>query len=83
MIRPYLELDVRYDELERVTEGNPAMQRDFERRTIGAQYFFNKKSSFTLNYEFRDTEAPNGTAGAKAIAAGTDDVLTALLLIIF
>jgi hypothetical protein len=80
---PNLELDVRYDELERGTEGNPALQRDFERWTIGAQYFFNKKSRFTLNYEFRDLEAPGGNATAKSVVSGIDDQLTAQVLVIF
>jgi phosphate-selective porin len=82
-VLPNLELDVRYDELERGTEGAANIQRDFERWTIGAQYFFNKKSRFTLNYEFRDTEAPGGNANQKSIVSGTDDVLTAQVLIIF
>jgi hypothetical protein len=73
-VLPNLELDVRYDELERGTEGAANIQRDFERWTLGAQYFFNKKSRFTLNYEFRDTEAPGGSAAQKSIVSGTDDL---------
>jgi len=83
LVLPNLELDVRYDKLERGTEGNRALQRDFERWTIGAQYFFNKKSRFTLNYEFRDIDAPDGNATAKEVVDSVDDVLTAQLLIIF
>jgi phosphate-selective porin len=82
-VLPNLELDVRYDELDRGTEGAASIERDFERWTIGAQYFFNKKSRFTLNYEFRDTEAPGGNAGQKAIVGGADDLLTAQVLVIF
>jgi hypothetical protein len=82
-VLPKLELDVRYDELERGTEGAANIQRDFERWTLGAQYFFNKKSRFTLNYEFRDTEAPGGSAAQKSIVSGTDDMLTAQVLVIF
>lgn len=81
-VLPNLELDVRYDELDRGTEGGQAILREFERWTIGAQYFFNKKSRFTLNYEFRDTEAP-GSAGADRIVSGTSDLLSAQLLVIF
>ena len=55
--------------LDRGTEGGQAILREFERWTIGAQYFFNKKSRFTINYEFRDTEAP-GSAGADRIVSG-------------
>jgi hypothetical protein len=82
-VLPNLELDVRYDELERGTEGNPAIQRDFERWTVGAQYFFNKKSRFTLNYEFREIDAPGAGTGPNTILDSIDDQLTAQVLIIF
>ncbi|MDH3561468.1 MAG: OprO/OprP family phosphate-selective porin [Gammaproteobacteria bacterium] len=81
-VLPNLELDVRYDELNRGTEGAASILREFERWTVGAQYFFNKKSRITLNYEFRDTTAP-GAAGADRIVAGTDDLFSAQLLVIF
>ena len=80
---PNLELDVRYDELDRGTEGAANLERDFERWTIGAQYFFNKKSRFTLNYEFVDIEAPGGNATQKSVVSGADDQLTAQVLVIF
>jgi hypothetical protein len=80
-VLPNLELDVRYDSLERGTEGSS--QRDFETWTLGAQYFFNKKSRFTLNYEFRDLEAPDGNAVQKNVVSGVDDQLTAQVLVIF
>lgn len=82
---PNLELDVRYDELDRVTEGAAAAPRgrELSRWTIGAQYFFNKKSRFTLNYEFRDVDAPNAGATPQTIVSGVDDMLTAQVLIIF
>jgi phosphate-selective porin len=83
MVLPNLELDVRYDKLERGTEGAANLERDFERWTIGAQYFFNKKSRFTLNYEFRDIDAPGGNATQKSVVSGVDDQLTAQVLIIF
>ena len=82
-VLPNLELDVRYDELDRGTEGAAANERDFTRWTLGAQYFFNKKSRFTLNYEFRDIEAPGGNATAKSVVDSVDDVLTAQVLVIF
>jgi hypothetical protein len=82
-VLPNLELDVRYDELDRGTEGNPAIERNFERWTLGAQYFFNKKSRFTLNYEFRDTHAHDAPAAAEDIVHGTDDLLSAQVLVIF
>jgi hypothetical protein len=83
MAMPNLELDVRYDRLDRSTAGAASLEREFERWTIGAQYFFNKKSRFTLNYEFRDIEAPAGNANAQSIVSGIDDQLTAQVLIIF
>jgi hypothetical protein len=82
-VLPNLELDVRYDELERGTDGSPSIQRDFERWTIGAQYFFNKKSRFTLNYEFREIDAPGAGVGPNTVVDSVDDVLTAQVLIIF
>jgi hypothetical protein len=91
-VLPNLELDVRYDKLNRSTEGttsNPAglvraNEREFERWTVGAQYFFNKKSRLTVNYEFRDAEAPDqGFGPADDIVGGIDDRLSAQVLVIF
>jgi len=82
-VLPNLELDVRYDVLDRATDGLPGDEREFERWTLGAQYFFNKKSRFTLNYEFRDLEAPNGSPVAKDNVAEVGNVLTAQVLVIF
>jgi hypothetical protein len=84
-VLPNLELDVRYDELDRVTEGAASTPRgrEFERWTIGAQYFFNKKSRFTLNYEFRDVHAHAVGGVPEDIVHGTDDQLTAQVLVIF
>jgi hypothetical protein len=82
-VLPNLELDVRYDKLDRATDGVPGDERKFDRWTLGAQYFFNKKSRFTLNYEFRDLDAPNGNPVAKANVDEVGDVLTAQVLVIF
>lgn len=82
-VLPNLELDVRYDELNRGTEGAAAIEREFERWTIGAQYFFNKKSRFTLNYEFREIHAHGAGGVPEDIVHGIDDQLTAQVLIIF
>lgn len=82
-VLPNLELDVRYDRLDRGTKGAASNEREFTRWTLGAQYFFNKKSRFTLNYEFRDIDAPGGNATAKSVVSGIEDVLTAQVLIIF
>lgn len=81
-VTPSVELDLRYERLDRLTN-SVAGERQFETTTIGAQYFFNKKSRFTINYAFRDIDAPGGNATAKSILSGVDDKLTAQLLFIF
>ncbi len=83
-ILPNLELDLRYDVLNRGTETS-AGEREFETVTLGAQYFFNKKSRMTINYELRDQEAPGFPASAppNLIADGLDDRLSVQWLVIF
>ncbi|VAW50467.1 hypothetical protein MNBD_GAMMA06-1590 [hydrothermal vent metagenome] len=83
-IMPSLELDLRYDIYNRMTDV-AAKERQFTTTTLGAQYFFNKKSRLIVNYEVRDGEAPNapGSAGPNQILDGLDDRLSAQLLIIF
>ncbi len=78
------EVDVRYDEYNRLTNST-AGERKFETVTLGAQYFFNKKSRLIVNYELRDAEAPNLPAGANPnlILAGMDDRLSLQILTIF
>jgi hypothetical protein len=78
------ELDLRYDVMNRATE-TAAKERKFETWTVGAQYFFNKKSRMLVNYEFRDAEAPNlpGTHPAQKILSTLDDRLSVQALIIF
>ncbi|VAW67215.1 hypothetical protein MNBD_GAMMA09-3067 [hydrothermal vent metagenome] len=79
-----LELDIRYDLLNRGTE-TTAGERTFDTLTLGAQYFFNKKSRVTINYELRNQEAPGlaSTAVPNQIADSLDDRFSAQLLIIF
>ncbi len=83
-ITPSLELDLRYDVYNRMTDV-AAKERQFTTTTLGAQYFFNKKSRAIINYEFRDAEAPNlpGTAPPNQIGESLDDRLSAQLLVIF
>jgi len=83
-ILPKLELDLRYDVYNRMTDVS-AKERKFTATTVGAQYFFNKKSRVIVNYEFRDAEAPNlpSTHNANKILGQVDDRLSAQLLIIF
>lgn len=65
-----LELNVRYDYLDSGTKNDAAtgknadVQRQFTTTTLGAQYFFNKKTSVRVNYEFRDIKAPGAPSNA-------------------
>jgi hypothetical protein len=83
-VTPQLELDVRYDVLNRLTN-NSSAERKFETTTLGAQYFFNKKSRLILNYEIRSAEAPNlaSSAPPNQILDSMDDRLTLQVLTIF
>ncbi len=83
-VTPKWELDIRYDVLNRLTD-NTAGERKFETTTLGAQYFFNKKTRLILNYEMRDAEAPNlaSTAGPNKILSGIDDRVSLQVLAIF
>jgi Phosphate-selective porin O and P len=83
-IIPQLELDLRYDVLNRGTN-TVAGERTFDTVTLGAQWFFNKKSRFTINYEIRNQEAPGfaSTATPNQIADSLDDRLSMQLLVIF
>jgi len=81
---PKLELDIRYDVLNRGTNTS-AGERKFDTITLGAQYFFNKKSRVTFNYEIRNQEAPGFASSAppNQIADSLDDLLSLQLLVIF
>jgi len=83
-VLPNLELDFRYDVLNRATETVNG-ERQFDTLTLGAQYFFNKKSRMTFNYEFRNQEAPGfaDTATPNLIADALDDRLSLQWLVIF
>ena len=84
MIMPKLELDLRYDVYNRMTDVS-AKERKFETVTLGGQWFFNKKSRLIVNYEFRSGEAPNlpGDHNANKILDGIDDKLSAQILVVF
>ncbi len=84
LIHPKLELDIRYDTLNRNTNFS-AKERKFETLTVGAQYFFNKKSRLLVNYEMRSAEAPNaaGSATPNRILDSMDNRMSAQLLIVF
>lgn len=51
------ELDLRYDQYNRL-EGSQ-FELQFVTTTLGAQYFFNKKTRVAFNYEIREAEAIN------------------------
>jgi len=88
-IKPNIELNARYDVLNHATDsdgdGGEAAERLFTTTTLGAQYFFNKKTSVRLNYEIRDAEAPNldSTAAPNEILSGMDNRVSAQLMMVF
>jgi len=57
------ELDLRYDVYNRLEDdkGNTAgsLESEWLTTTVGAQYHFNKKTRFTLNYTTRDVKTPD------------------------
>lgn len=57
-----LQVDLRYDALNRL-EGDK-FEFNFKTTTLGLNYFFNKKSRLTVNYETRTINVPNFGAGA-------------------
>jgi hypothetical protein len=83
-VLPKLELDLRYDYLDRVKNVD-ADEREFTNWTIGAQWFFNKKTRALLNYEIRDAKAPNFASSAppNQILDQTDDRVSVQVLAIF
>jgi predicted porin len=83
-VTPKIELDVRYDYLDRLSNDDAA-EREFTTWTLGAQYFFNKKTRAVINYEFRDLEAPelSSSAPPNKIGDSMDDRLSLQVLAIF
>ena len=79
-----LELDIRYDSLNRRTNA-PAFERKFDTLTLGAQWFFDRKNRVTLNYEFRDAEAPGlpATDVANKVLNAIDNRISLQLTSIF
>lgn len=64
-ITPKLELDLRYDELNRLTNSS-FDERKLSTWTIGCQYFFHPKLKLTLDYEIRKIGVTNPSAAATA-----------------
>jgi phosphate-selective porin len=75
---------LRYDYLDRVKNISPD-EREYRNWTLGAQWFFNKKTRMLVNYELRDAKAPNAPSSAvpNQILDKTDNRLTLQLLAIF
>ena len=67
------ELDARYDVYNRLDGDRFEIQ--FDRLTLGVQYFFNPRVRVAFNYEFRSGEAQNFPSGAgpNAQVDGIDD----------
>jgi len=84
MVMPNLELDVRYDYLDRLSDSKTG-EREFTTWTVGFQYFFNRKTRAIVNYEFRDAEAPGfaSSAGPNQVLDTFDDRLGLQILAIF
>ncbi len=84
-VAPKVELGIRYDVLNRATEGNPALEREFKTLGLSGQYFFSKRTRLIANYEFREAEAPNLPSGAppNQILDGMDDRLSLQVLTVF
>ncbi|MBE0494658.1 MAG: porin [Thiomicrospira sp.] len=88
---PNLELNIRYDLLNSGTAIDAASgtindaERQFVTTTLGAQYFFNKKTSVRGNYEIRSIEAPNAPEAAPVhtILDGVDNRLSASITMVF
>ena len=86
-----LELNVRYDYLDSgnkkdaKTGTNKDVQREFTTTTIGAQYFLNKKTTLTMNYEIRGITAPGAPSAAPVhkIVDSIDNRLALQLRLIF
>ncbi len=83
-VLPKLELDVRYDYLDRVKNQDPD-ERELTTWTLGAQWFFNKKTRALVNYEIRDAKAPNFSSSAvpNQVLDETDNRVSVQLLAIF
>lgn len=79
-----LELDLRYDSLNRRTD-IASNERKFDTTTFGVQWFFDKKNRVTFNYEFRNAEAPGlpDSDNANKVLNGLDDRISVQLTSIF
>ncbi len=81
---PKWEIDFRYDVYNRLTNSTLG-ERKFDTATLGLQYFFNKKTRVTINYEFRNADAPGyaGSSPVNQILDSLDDRVSFNVLAIF
>ncbi|MBI3432306.1 MAG: porin [Hydrogenophilales bacterium] len=63
---PNWEIEARYDEFDRNYD-DAAAERLFKTWTLGGQYFINKSTRVTLNYEWRTAEVPNPQAMTNTV----------------
>ena len=84
MVLSKLELDLRYDVMNRGTETENG-ERRFDTVTVGGQWFFDKKNRLTINYELRNAKAPNQAddSNANVILDGVDDRISLQITSIF
>lgn len=71
---PKWEIEARYDVFDRNTN-DAAAQRLFKTWTLGGQYFINKTTRMTLNYEWREAEVPNPLAIINAIQRNNANII--------
>jgi len=84
-ITPDIELDIRYDWYNRITNLQSTDERKFETWTLGVQYFFNNTTKAIFNYEIRDAEAPGlpSTDTVNKIANDIDDRISTQVFLFF
>lgn len=84
-IIPDIELDIRYDWYNRVTNRLPTDEFKFKTWTLGAQYFFTKTTKAIVNYEKRSVKAVGypSSSMANEIADATDNRISAQLFLFF
>ena len=90
-ITPKIELDIRYDWYNRVTNLAAGAERKYETTTLGFQYKFNKKTKFMVNYEIREFNSPNTPpasaplpgSGPNRIAESMEDKISAQVFLLF
>lgn len=84
-VTPKVELDIRYDIYNRVTNQAATDERTYETTTLGLQYFFNKKTRFMFNYELRSQDAPGvpPAGNPSLIAEAIDDRISAQIFMAF